>query len=53
MIAEIWQSFRRLPLWVQLWVAVILVPVNLASVIFINAPGGFWIAVLAVGDLAG
>jgi hypothetical protein len=35
MIAEIWGSYRRLPLWVELWVAVILVPVNAASLAFV------------------
>ncbi|MDZ7711427.1 MAG: hypothetical protein U5K36_16240 [Roseovarius sp.] len=52
MIAQIWQSYRRLPVWVQLWVAVILVPVNAASLLFLAAPGGVWIAAMAVGAMA-
>lgn len=50
-IAEIWSSFRRLPVWVQLWVAVILVPVNAASIFFLTAPGGTWVAMLAIGGM--
>ena len=33
LIAEIWQSFRSLPGWVQIWVAFLLVPVNMASLL--------------------
>ncbi len=47
MIVEIWKSFRSLPMWVQLWVAIILVPVNMASLYFISEPYGLWIAFLA------
>lgn len=52
MIVEIWRSFRRMALWVQLWVVLVLVPVNLASLAFLSAPGGAWIAGLAVGGMA-
>ena len=45
---DIWHSFRALPLWVQLWIAVILVPVNFASLLFLHEPQGMWIAFLAV-----
>lgn len=51
MIGEIWQSFRRLPGWVQVWVAMILVPVNLAAVAFVGHPHGVWVAVLAIGGM--
>jgi len=51
MIREIWHSYRRLPLWVQLWVAVILVPVNAASLGFVAEPLGGWIAAMAVGAM--
>jgi len=47
MILEIWKSFRAMPLWVQVWVAFILVPVNMASLYFFNEPYGLWIAFLA------
>lgn len=47
LIAEIWQSFRSLPGWVQIWVAFLLVPVNMASLFFIAEPMGLWIAALA------
>ena len=52
MILDIWQSFRRLPLWVQGWVALILVPVNLAALLFLSAPQGTLVALLAVGGMA-
>lgn len=51
MFLDIYHSFRRLPLWVQLWVAVILVPVNLVSLAFVGAPGGILVAVLAIGGM--
>ena len=51
MIAAIWYSYRRLPLWVQLWVALILVPVNAASLAFVAQPGGAWLAAMAVGAM--
>ncbi len=48
MFADIWSSFRRLPLWVQIWVAVILGPVNMVSVFLVTThPSGAWIASLA------
>ena len=47
MIRDIWLSFRAMPLWVQLWVGLILVPVNAASVLFIFQPGGLLVAILA------
>ncbi len=51
MILQIWQSYRRLPLWVQLWVALILVPVNAASLFFVTHPAGAWLALMAVGAM--
>jgi hypothetical protein len=50
-ILDVWRSFRRLPMWVQVWVAVILVPVNMAALLFLSEPMGLWIAVLAVGGM--
>ena len=44
---DIWNSFRALPAWVQIWVAFILMPINMASLFFINEPSGLWIAFLA------
>jgi len=51
MILDIWRSFRRLPLWVQVWVALILVPVNMAALLFLSESLGLWIAALAVGGM--
>lgn len=49
---DIWRSWRRMPLWVQVWVAGLLVPVNLASLAFLAQPQGWLIALLAVGGMA-
>jgi len=51
MVIDIWKSFRRLPVWVQIWVGLFLAPVNMASLWFWNAPFGPWIAVLSIGAL--
>ncbi len=48
LVLEIWNSFRALPLWVQGWVALILVPVNGTSLWFVGEPAGQWIAFLAI-----
>jgi len=48
---DIWRSFRALPLWVQIWVFGILVPVNSAAIFFLGEPGGIWVAVLAIGAM--
>ena len=49
-IASIWRSFRALPGWVQIWVAVILGPMNLAGFAFLEAPqAGTVIALSLIG----
>jgi hypothetical protein len=40
---DIWKSYRSLPLWVQLWVALILVPVNAAAFFLLDT----WLGVAA------
>ncbi|MEQ9547996.1 MAG: hypothetical protein RIK85_18495 [Marinobacter sp.] len=47
-----WRSFRSLPLWVQVWVAGILVPVNAAAFLFLDTAAGYWTAVAAALVLA-
>lgn len=51
MIREIWHSFRRLPKWVQIWVALVLVPINILPLAFVAAPYGLWVACLSVGGM--
>lgn len=46
-IVDIWASLRAMPGWVQVWVFVVLVPVNMASLFFIGEPMGIWVAFLA------
>jgi len=48
LVSDLWQNYRALPLWVQIWVFGVLVPVNAASIFFIGQPGGLWIAFLAI-----
>lgn len=43
-----WISFRSLPLWVQLWVAGFLVPVNAFAFLMLDTPTGRWTAVAAL-----
>ncbi len=49
---EIWRSLRRLPLWVQLWMMLWLVPVNMVSLFFLESSYGIWIAIAAIGGMA-
>ena len=44
---DCYQSFRALPGWVQVWVFFILMPINMASLFFIQEAGGVTIAFLA------
>ena len=52
MVRDIWMSFRSLPLWVQIWMALILIPVNLVPLVFLDQPHGELIAMLAVTGMA-
>ena len=45
---DIFNSLRALPIWVQIWVFIILVPVQVASLLFLSEPLGVWIAILAI-----
>lgn len=51
MVLQIWRSFRALPLWVQIWVGAILVPVNLLAALFWQEQGGLLVAILAIGGM--
>jgi len=44
---EIWNSFRATPGWVQFWMMLLLMPINMASLFFLNEPMGMIIAFLA------
>lgn len=52
LLSAIWRSFRALPTWVKVWMMVILAPVNLASLAFLDQPTGGWIAAMAIGGMA-
>ncbi|BFN28112.1 hypothetical protein PSCT_04441 [Pseudomonas sp. SCT] len=45
---SLWRSFRRLPLWVQLWMAAVLLPANLLSLFLLQYPGARMVAIAAV-----
>jgi hypothetical protein len=47
-LRQSWQSFRSLPTWVQIWVGLILVPVNVAPFIFLDTSTGQWAALAAL-----
>lgn len=51
MIKDIWQSFLAMPVWVQIWVTFVLVPVNMASILFLGEPYGVLVALLAIGGM--
>ncbi len=50
-LREAYLGFRALPLWVQVWVVVLLAPVNVVSLWFLDEPGGYVVAVLALGGV--
>jgi hypothetical protein len=52
MIKDIYSSFRLLPTWVQVWIALILVPVNAAAILFTAHPYGPVVALLAIFGMA-
>ena len=47
----IWKSFGALPLWVKIWMVLVLGPVNMASIFFLDEPQGVLIAILAYGGM--
>ncbi len=52
MVMAILRSFFALPVWVQVWVVFILVPMNMAGLVFVDHPVGFWSAVLGILGMA-
>lgn len=51
MLTEIWISFRAMPASIQVWVAFLLAPINMAAIFFMDQPFGIWIAILAIGAM--
>lgn len=51
LVADIWFSFMRAPLWVQIWTVLWLVPVNLAPLFFLDHTWGTLLACLSVGGM--
>ena len=51
MLIKIWKSFRAMPAWVQIWVALLLVPINMTSIFFVDQPSAVLISVLAIGAM--
>ena len=45
-------SYTAMPVWVQIWVGIILVPVHLAAILFVFQPEGLLLAFLAIGGMA-
>ncbi|MEP3246909.1 MAG: hypothetical protein ABJN40_00775 [Sneathiella sp.] len=48
MFIDIYRSFRRLPLWVQIWVVFWLAPMNMGGLFFLDHTLGLGIAVLGI-----
>ncbi len=51
MIVDIWNSFRAMPAWVQIWAMFILFPANMLALAFLAEPGGAIVAGLAIGGM--
>jgi len=51
-VNEIWESFMALPLWVKLWMLILLMPINFATLLFWNAPIGKSVASFAILGMA-
>jgi hypothetical protein len=51
LLSDIWKSYLELPTWVKVWVFLILVPVNIASIWFMGNPGANLVASLAVSGM--
>lgn len=51
-LGDIWHSYRSLPLWVQLWVGLILVPANALSFAVLDHWAGRWAALAALAVVA-
>lgn len=51
LFTDIWRSFRALPVWVILWMSLLLGPINMASAAFLSEPKGGLIALLALGGM--
>tara|TARA_R110000850_G_scaffold33332_5_gene90849 strand:+ start:433 stop:834 length:402 start_codon:yes stop_codon:yes gene_type:complete len=48
---DIWKSYLGLPTWVKIWVFLILVPVNIASIWFIGNPGSSLVVSFAIAGM--
>jgi len=44
---DLWRSYQQMPLWVRIWITLVLIPVNLAGVAFYGNPYSVPIAILA------
>mgnify|MGYP003646518228 CR=1 FL=1 len=50
-LTDIWKSYLELPTWVKIWVFLILVPVNIASIWFIGNPGSSLVVSFAIAGM--
>jgi len=49
--ADIWKSFRALPLWVVIWMMALLGPINMISLYVVTEPKGALVTALAWGGM--
>lgn len=47
-LRAIWLSFRSLPLWVQVWVLGILIPINASAFLLLKFQSAQWTALAAI-----
>ncbi len=51
-IIRIFKSAFSLPIWVQIWMFLFLIPVNMSGLFLLDVVAGFWVAILGASALA-
>lgn len=46
-VVDLYTSFRAMPTWIQGWMLLLLMPINIVSLFFLNEPMGMTVAFLA------
>ncbi len=50
-LARIFKSLFSMPVWVIVWMCLVLIPVNLSGFFFLGFESGIWVALLGAGAL--
>ncbi|MEM7214593.1 MAG: hypothetical protein AAF423_03545 [Pseudomonadota bacterium] len=51
-ILRILKSSFSMPVWVQIWIYIFLIPANFSGLLLLQYESGFWISVLGAGAIA-